>query len=417
MVGNLYLPTQYVLNSPVTALRLDEQVFSIIKWARARESRVVCVANVHMIMEAYWNPEFASILGNADLVAPDGMPLVWMLRQMGAEYQDRAAGMDLFLHLCRLASACNIKVFFLGSHQTMLQQIEEKLKQDFPSLHTVGMEPLPFRPLTPEEDEAVVAKINQSGAGIVFVSLGCPKQERWMAEHQGKVQAVMLGVGAVFPTYAGVFQRAPRYVRESGLEWFYRLAQEPRRLWKRYRQTIPPFMWLAVKQLLNQSDTSLFTSPVDAANNPFLAEMMMEFAFNSQPAKLGEILLRQNLISPEILQSVLDEQRINRHRLGEILLRRNLISQLELNYYLTNQHIKLGEVLILNKVITPPQLQKTLEEQKLSNQKLGSLIARKKRLASDKLTRFLEEQYLRQQGLWMLADPPKKAEDLSTINV
>ncbi|MCA1994329.1 MAG: WecB/TagA/CpsF family glycosyltransferase, partial [Coleofasciculus sp. S288] len=109
---------------------------------------------------------------------------------------------------------------------------------------------LPFRPLTQEEDEALIQKINESGAGLVFVSLGCPKQEYWMAQHKDKIQAVMLGVGGVFPVYAGIHKNAPRRVKEFGLEWLYRLVQEPRRLWGRYSKTIPPFIWLALKQLL-----------------------------------------------------------------------------------------------------------------------------------------------------------------------
>lgn len=112
------------------------------------------------------------------------------------------------------------------------------------------MEPLPFHPITPEEDEAIVQKLNESGAGLVLVSLGCPKQEIWMAKHQGKVQAVMVGLGGAFPVYAGIHKRAPQLIRSSGLEWLYRLAQEPRRLWGRYSSTIPVFLWLALKQLL-----------------------------------------------------------------------------------------------------------------------------------------------------------------------
>jgi N-acetylglucosaminyldiphosphoundecaprenol N-acetyl-beta-D-mannosaminyltransferase len=113
------------------------------------------------------------------------------------------------------------------------------------------MEPLPFRPLTQAEDNAIIQKIHDSGAGIVLVSLGCPKQEYWMNQHKDKIQAVMVGLGGVFPVYAGIHKRAPLWIRNLGLEWFYRLIQEPRRLWKRYRTTIPPFIWLAFRQLLS----------------------------------------------------------------------------------------------------------------------------------------------------------------------
>jgi N-acetylglucosaminyldiphosphoundecaprenol N-acetyl-beta-D-mannosaminyltransferase len=253
MVGRMFLPTQRVLDFPITALRFDDQIQTIIRWAIARESKTVCVANVHMLMEAHWHPEFAGVLQNADLITPDGMPLVWMMRQMGARYQDRVAGMDVFLALCQQAQTKNLSVFFLGSQTEILSRMTEKLKQQFPKLEIAAMEPLPFRPLTETEDEALINKINASGAGVVLVSLGCPKQENWMAAHKGKIQAVMIGVGGVFPVYAGIQKRAPRVVRNLGLEWLYRWIQEPRRLWHRYATTIPPFLWLATKQLLSSN--------------------------------------------------------------------------------------------------------------------------------------------------------------------
>nr|WP_242046365.1 MULTISPECIES: WecB/TagA/CpsF family glycosyltransferase [Calothrix] len=236
-----------------TLLRFKEQMQAIVKWAIARESRTVCVANVHMLMEAHWNPEFATVVRNADVVTPDGMPLVWMMRLMGARSQDRVAGMDILQELCQLAQAKNLSVYFLGSHTEILSRMRKRLDQEFPKLKIAAMEPLPFRPLTEAEDAALNQKINASGAGLVFVSLGCPKQEKWMAQHKGKIQAVMIGLGGVFPVYAGIHKRAPRIVRELGFEWLYRWIQEPRRLWGRYMTTIPPFMWLAIKQILSSN--------------------------------------------------------------------------------------------------------------------------------------------------------------------
>ncbi|MBW4560986.1 MAG: WecB/TagA/CpsF family glycosyltransferase [Mojavia pulchra JT2-VF2] len=248
-----FLPTQKVLDFPITALRFEEQIQTILKWAIARESRTVCVANVHMLMEAHWNPEFASVLHHADVVTPDGMPLVWMMRQMGVRYQDRVAGMDILQALCKSAQVQNLSVFFVGSQTEILSKMRKRLEQEFPSLKIAAMEPLPFRPLTENEDADLINKINSSGAGLVFLSLGCPKQENWMAQHKGKIQAVMIGMGGVFPVYAGIHKRAPRIVRDLGFEWLYRWIQEPRRLWSRYIKTIPPFMWLATKQLLSSS--------------------------------------------------------------------------------------------------------------------------------------------------------------------
>jgi N-acetylglucosaminyldiphosphoundecaprenol N-acetyl-beta-D-mannosaminyltransferase len=240
-----------VIGTPVTAATFDLQIEMMLEWASSYASKVVCVANVHMLTEAYWHPEFGSVLKSADMVTPDGMPLVWMMRLMGARHQNRVAGMDILLSLCQLAPPRNITIFFLGSEAAILDKMREKLECEFPNLTIAGMEPLPFRPLTRAEDDAIIQKLHDSGAGIVLVSLGCPKQEYWMNQHKDKIQAVMVGLGGVFPVYAGIHKRAPLWIRNLGLEWFYRLIQEPRRLWKRYRTTIPPFIWLAFRQLLS----------------------------------------------------------------------------------------------------------------------------------------------------------------------
>ncbi|GAB1545573.1 WecB/TagA/CpsF family glycosyltransferase [Scytonema sp. NUACC21] len=253
MVGGAFLPTQRVLDFPITALQFHDQIRTILRWAKARESKTVCVANVHMLMEAYWNPDFGTVLKNADLVTPDGMPLVWMMKLLGAKSQDRVAGMDILLAVCELAQKLNVSVFFVGSQAEILSRMKKRLDKEFSGLKIAAMEPLPFRPLTPDEDEALIQRINSSGAGLVFVSLGCPKQENWMAQHKDKIHAVMIGLGGVFPVYAGLHQRAPRLVRDLGFEWLYRWLQEPRRLWNRYTTTIPPFVWLAFKQLLTSS--------------------------------------------------------------------------------------------------------------------------------------------------------------------
>lgn len=248
------IPSKPVIGFPVTAVPLNEQLETIMKWAQQRLSKVVCVANVHMLIEGSNDPTFATVLKNADLVAPDGMPLVWMLRMMGAIDQDRAAGLDILDGLCQRATKDNVSVFFLGSQSSILDKMRNRLVEDYPGLQIAGMEPLPFRPITEAEDEVIIHKLNSSGAGIVFISLGCPKQELWMAAHHNKVSAVMIGLGGAFPVYAGLLKRAPVYIRLSGMEWFYRLLQEPGRLWKRYVSTIPVFLWLAGKQLLTERE-------------------------------------------------------------------------------------------------------------------------------------------------------------------
>jgi N-acetylglucosaminyldiphosphoundecaprenol N-acetyl-beta-D-mannosaminyltransferase len=246
------IETQAVIGLPVTALTFEGYVEHIIHWADLRLSKVVCVANVHMLTEARGDRWLSSVLHQADLVTPDGMPLVWMLKLLRRKPQDRAAGMDLLLSTCREAQRSGIPVFFVGSEQQVLDRMRVRLHREFPDLIVGGMEPLPFGnlPLPEEPERQVIEKIKASRSGVVFVSLGCPKQEKWMASHQGEIPAVMIGIGGVFPIYAGLLSHAPRVMREAGLEWLYRLIQEPRRLWMRYARTIPPFLWMVSHQLI-----------------------------------------------------------------------------------------------------------------------------------------------------------------------
>ena len=248
------IPTKKLLDIPITCLPFEEQIMLILRWAKMRTSKIICLANVHMLMEAYWNPFFAQVLRRADVVTPDGQPLVWMLRMMGDLHQNQVAGMDIFLNLCDLAEQTGVKVYFLGSTKDILDKIKQKLNREYPILQVVGMNTIPLMSIeeivNSNQNQDLIAEINQSGAGIVFVCLGCPKQEIWMSQYQGAIKAVMIGVGAVFSMYAGIHPRAPHWIRQLGLEWLYRLLQEPRRLWRRYGTTIPPFVYLAAKQLV-----------------------------------------------------------------------------------------------------------------------------------------------------------------------
>jgi N-acetylglucosaminyldiphosphoundecaprenol N-acetyl-beta-D-mannosaminyltransferase len=400
MTNQPLIPTKYILNAPITALRFEEQMFLMLKWARSRESRMVCLANVHMLMEAHQHQEFASLLREADLVTPDGMPLVWMLRKLGVRGQDRVAGMDVFLRLCQLSSLSGVSIYFVGSHAEILERMRVRLEREFPNLKIAGMAPLPFKPLTPSEDNDLIQKINASGAGIVWVCLGCPKQEQWMLKHLGKINAVMLGVGAVFSLYAGVYTRAPRFIRESGFEWLYRLTQEPTRLWNRYSQTIPPFLWLASKQLLTQSRIKL--SELEQEKTDSLNSSLDFLSLDSRASKIGEILVRQNIISDRDLFMALEEQHSSQRKLGEILIDRGYISVDELEYYLKNQKVKLGELLVENSAIAPNRLERLLSQQKLSRKKLGELLIEKDILSTQQLQEFLREQYWRHHGLWLM---------------
>ncbi len=246
-------PGVQVLSVGVTTLSFKEHVTLLTEWARRREgSRVVCAANGHMLVEARRDSTFATILREADAVTPDGVPLLWLVRRRGAPGQDRVAGMDLLPALCAAAERAHIPIYFIGSTLDVLQAIERRLQREYPQLCIAGMESPPFRESTPDEDEATVARIENSQAGFVFVSLGCPKQERWMHAHRGRVRAVMVGLGAAFAVYAGLEPRAPQFMRQLGLEWLFRLIREPRRLWKRYAVTNTLFAWYVLQESLGQ---------------------------------------------------------------------------------------------------------------------------------------------------------------------
>ncbi|HIK44276.1 MAG TPA: WecB/TagA/CpsF family glycosyltransferase [Leptolyngbyaceae cyanobacterium M65_K2018_010] len=244
------LVSEPILGFSVAVNSFAEQIDQIMEWGQRHLSRIICVANVHMLMEARWNPDFAQVLSQADMLTPDGMPLVWTLNLLRKRRHDRVAGIYILREVCQRASRTGLGVYFLGTDAPTLASMRQRLRQEFPDLVIAGMAPLPFRPPTPEEDHQVVQAINDSGAGVVFVALGCPKQETWMHQHRHKINATMVGLGGVFPIYAGLKKHAPRWVQQSGLEWLYRLVQEPGRLWTRYARTIPPFIYLSARQVV-----------------------------------------------------------------------------------------------------------------------------------------------------------------------
>lgn len=251
------IPKQDLIVTPVSTLLFDEQINLMVSWAKQKQSRMVCVANVHMLVEAWQNNHFASVLKQADLVTPDGMPLVWMLKLLGHKQAQRVAGMDIFQTVCQQAAIAQTSIFLLGSSPEVLDKISQRLKSQFPTIKIAGAESPPFRPLSPTVDMDMVNTINDSGAGILFVALGCPKQELWMNQHKDKIQAVMIGVGGVFPVYAGILKETPKLMQNLGLEWLFRLCQEPKRLWKRYATTIPIFIWLMLKQIVFSKDNQI----------------------------------------------------------------------------------------------------------------------------------------------------------------
>ncbi|GAB3314712.1 WecB/TagA/CpsF family glycosyltransferase [Larkinella ripae] len=225
----------------------------IIEAACRRQSKRICFANAHMIVEARRNHKIAQAVNDSAWVAVDGVPLIWALRGLHHIEQERIAGMDLMPSLLQRAAEENLSVFFYGSTPEVLEQTAKKCRQQFPGLIIAGTESPPFRSLTPQEEQESADRISTSGAGLVFVALGCPKQELWMARMQGRIPAVMLGIGAALPLLAGSISRAPLWVRTAGMEWVYRLGQEPRRLLKRYLTVNSRYIWYLAAQVLQSA--------------------------------------------------------------------------------------------------------------------------------------------------------------------
>ena len=237
-----------VLRVPIDVLTPHQAVDRISAWASAGQGRVVVACNAHSVVTASRDPTFMAVLSRADLALPDGAPVAWMLRRQGASGQARVAGPDLLHDYSGQAAGRGESVFLLGSTPATLARLQTRLCAHWPGLRIAGANSPPFRTLTAAEDADIVNTINASGAGTVWVGLGCPEQERWMDAHCGRVQAVMVGVGAAFNFHAGTLARAPAWMRRNGLEWLHRWAQEPRRLGPRYASTNRACILLALRQ-------------------------------------------------------------------------------------------------------------------------------------------------------------------------
>lgn len=242
---------QAILEAFVDALTWNEALARITQWGAAHESRYVCICNVHSVVTTTQDIEFKIAVNNADMSTPDGAPIAWALRRLGHTEQERINGPDLMLKYLAQAERLGQVVFFYGSTENTLALLRCALAKQFPRLRIGGTYSPPFRPLSKQEDEEVTKLINDSGAHVVFVGLGCPKQEIWMAEHRGRIHAVMIGVGAAFDYHSGVLRRAPLWWQQHGLEWLYRLGSEPRRLLKRYVVTNTLFVFGFLRQVLS----------------------------------------------------------------------------------------------------------------------------------------------------------------------
>lgn len=239
-----------VLGVGVSAITMAQALATIDIWIAHRQQRYVCVTGVHGIMESQRDPLLRRIHNRAGLVTPDGMPLVWLCHLHGLRHVERVYGPDLMLALCEHSLAAGYRHYVYGGAEGVPELLAERLQQRFGGLQVVGTCSPPFRPLSTEEDQQVVAAINAAAPDIVWVGLSTPRQEHWMADHVGRLSApVLIGVGAAFDFHSGRKRQAPRWIQRHGLEWFFRLLNEPRRLWRRYLINNPLFVLLIAQQL------------------------------------------------------------------------------------------------------------------------------------------------------------------------
>ena len=240
-----------ILGVGVSAIDMADALDAVDGWIRTRERHYVTITGVHGVMESQRDEELRAIHNRAGLVTPDGMPLVVIMRLRGLDHVERVYGPELMARVCEAGVERGYRHFLYGGEEANTARLAQRLEERFPGIRIVGRFSPPFRPLTHEEDEAIVQRINEVQPDIVWVGLSTPKQERWMAEHVGKLEApVLVGVGAAFDFLAGVKRQAPRWMQRLALEWLFRLLTEPRRLWRRYLRNNPAFVALVVGQSL-----------------------------------------------------------------------------------------------------------------------------------------------------------------------
>jgi len=246
------LPKRRVLTVDISLGTFAEQIASMAAYGAAHRSSYVCCVNAHMTVEAR-DPAFARVVNGADLATADGMPVLRVLQRFHKVDQERVAGNDVLPALFEKAAEQGLSIYLFGATEDVQQRIVERAAHEVPGLHIAGRSTPPFTPFEQMDLSGEMERINTSGAHIVMVSLGCPKQEKWMAAMKGRVNAIMLGVGGAFLLYAGIDKRAPKWMRDLSLEWLYRLALEPRRLFKRYFVTNSIFLILVVKETVRRS--------------------------------------------------------------------------------------------------------------------------------------------------------------------
>jgi N-acetylglucosaminyldiphosphoundecaprenol N-acetyl-beta-D-mannosaminyltransferase len=239
-----------VLGVGISAINLSRAVALVFDAIRRREKGYICVTGVHGVMEAQRDELFRKVLNSAFLCTPDGMPMVWMSWLQGRRGISRVYGPDLMEEVLRQSPAAGVRHFLYGGYNGTGELLKRKLLERFPGLQIVGVFEPPFRPLNADEEKALISQVSQSRPDIIWVGISTPKQEFFMANYLPKLDtALMIGVGAAFDFFAGLKRQAPRWMQRSGLEWLFRLGQDPKRLFRRYLRNNPDFLWRALLQL------------------------------------------------------------------------------------------------------------------------------------------------------------------------
>jgi N-acetylglucosaminyldiphosphoundecaprenol N-acetyl-beta-D-mannosaminyltransferase len=265
-------PRYSVLGTWVDAVDPASALREIAAWLAGGLGGYVCVANVHAVMEALRDDRFRHVYNQAGLIVPDGMPLVWVGRLRGHAGVRRVYGPDLMLELCGRLARAGRSAFFYGGSPGVAAELAERLCARFPGLRCAGSHSPPFRALSASEEEDVVRLLNTAGPDVIFVGLGCPRQEKWMAALRDRLCApVLVGVGAAFDFHTGRVPQAPRWMQSAGLEWLFRLAQEPSRLWRRYLVYNPLFIFHVTLQLLGLRRYPPLTPPAILARPRWLS--------------------------------------------------------------------------------------------------------------------------------------------------
>jgi N-acetylglucosaminyldiphosphoundecaprenol N-acetyl-beta-D-mannosaminyltransferase len=238
------VPSAVVLGVPLALTDYEKTLDWIDAVSESGARGYICVAAVHTVMACAEDPELRAAVLGADFTVPDGQPLVWALRALGHDLRSRVYGPDLMAHACARAARTGRRFYLYGGRdEAALERLKDTLRARHPGLRIVGSHCPPFRPLTAAEEGRVIADIEEAAPDVVWVGIGVPKQEKWMARMRGSLSApVLVGVGAAFDFHAGIVPQAPRWLQDRGLEWAYRLAREPRRLWRRYLRYNPLFV-------------------------------------------------------------------------------------------------------------------------------------------------------------------------------